>query len=446
MGTKSTHAVSAPIDRLVRPLRLFAEKKIAGAILLAAAAAVAVVWANSPWREHYAEILETHLTVGIGAAAVDKSIHHWINDGLMGIFFFVVGLEIKREVLVGELSSLRQASLPVVAALGGMAAPAAIYIAVNWGGDAIHGWGIPMATDIAFALGVLLLLGSRVPLGLKVFLTALAIVDDIGAIIVIAVFYTDAIALGSLITGGVLVIVSIAANRAGVRNSVFYFIVGTVVWLAFLKSGIHATLAAVLMAMTIPARTSIDGAALVASLERQIVELKRSGLPAGHRLLGTEQQEALQDMEQLLEEANAPLQKLEHNLMPISTFLVMPIFALANAGVTVGHGFADAFTSPIALGVILGLGLGKPLGVLLFSWLAVKIGIADLPARVGWGQILAVGVLAGIGFTMSLFVAGLAFPDPAAIEIAKVGILSASIITGGIGYFALARTVRVSRP
>ena len=433
------HDDNAPIDRLVKPLRGFAHNQLAGALLLGVAAVVAVIWANSPWRDVYADILHTHLRIGLGDVAIDKSLHHWINDGLMGIFFFVVGLEIKREILAGELASLRKATLPVAAAVGGMLVPALLYLAVS-SGDAARGWGIPMATDIAFALGVVLLLGSRVPLGLRVFLTALAIVDDIGAIVVIALFYTDSISIWSLVAGGVLVLVSVAANRAGVRNAVVYFIIGTLAWLAFLKSGIHATLAAVLMAMTIPARTRINGEALLSRMQGLMEQLRAQNLPADNRLLTTAQHNSLQDMEHLLEGANAPLQKLEHALVPISAFVVMPIFALANAGVSLSGDALAAFRDPICYGIILGLFAGKQVGVFGFAWLSVKLGIADLPEGVRWRQIHAVAILSGIGFTMSLFVAGLAFADEAMVEIAKVGILSASLLSGVVGYLLLART------
>jgi len=435
----------APIDRLLKPIHGFAKEQIAGAILLAIAALIAVIWANSPWRDAYAEILHTHLVIGVGDFAIDKSLHHWINDGLMGIFFFVVGLEIKREILAGELSSARKAALPVAAAIGGMLVPAALYAAVSGGGSAARGWGIPMATDIAFALGVVFLLGSRVPLGLRVLLTALAIVDDIGAIVVIAVFYTDSISLWSLLAGGLGVLVSIAANRAGVRNAVAYFVIGTLVWLAFLKSGVHATLAAVLMAMTIPARTCINGEALLARMQELMDGLRAKGLPEGNQLLTTDQHDTLQSMEHVLEHANAPLQKLEHALVPISTFVVMPVFALANAGVSLSGDVLEAFRDPVCYGVILGLVAGKQIGVLSFAWLAVKVGIADLPKGVSWRQVHAVGVLAGIGFTMSLFVATLAFPGEAMVEVAKVGILSASLIAGIGGSLLLWRASHPAR-
>jgi NhaA family Na+:H+ antiporter len=421
---------------------MFAQNKVAGAILLMVATAAALIWANSPWAGTYHEILGTHAHVGVGALDIDKPLLLWINDGLMGLFFFVVGLEIKREILAGELSTARKAALPVAAAIGGMVGPALLYVALNVSGPGASGWGIPMATDIAFALGVLLLVGPRVPIGLKVFLTALAIVDDIGAIVVIAIFYTDTIAVASLLAGAGMIAVSIVANVAGVRSSVFYYVLGAAVWVAFLKSGIHATLAAVLMAMTIPARTRIDGAPLVARLDKLLDKLRRSGLPEGKGLLDNRQHHIIHQMQTTTEHATAPLQDLEHAFMPVVTFLVMPIFALANAGVDLGGGLLDAFREPVCLGIIVGLFVGKQIGIFSASWIAVRVGIADLPRGVGWRHIHAVGILGGIGFTMSLFVASLAFDDPTIHQTAKAGILSASILSAIVGAWLLSRAAR----
>ncbi len=449
MPTESTdHSLlsrrPAPIERWVRPFELFAHNKVAGAFVLMGATVLALVWANSPWADVYASILQSHARVGIGSFAIDKPILLWINDGLMAFFFFVVGLEIKREVLAGELSSLRKATLPIAAAIGGIVAPAAVYLAVNQGGAGARGWGVAMATDIAFALGVLLLLGSRVPTPLKVFLTALAIVDDICAILVIAVFYTDSISLGSLAIGTVLIGVSSLANFVGVRNSLVYFILGTLVWVAFLKSGIHATLAAVLMAMTIPARTRVDGELLVTRTEALMKELKQSGLPSGGRLLTTQQQHTLHNVERIVGHATAPLQELEHTLMPVVTFFVMPVFALANAGLSLGGDMASALFDPICLGIIAGLFIGKQAGIFGCAFIAVRLGIADLPSGVSWRQVHAVSVLAGIGFTMALFVASLAFADPAQQEIAKIGILLASLLSAMVGGTLLSASSRRS--
>lgn len=321
-----------------------------------------------------------------------------------------------------------------------MVVPALVYVIFNYNGEGSHGWGIPMATDIAFALGVLALF--RVPIGLKVFLTALAIVDDIGAIIIIAIFYTDHIALLSLLIGGIFLAFSIIANRAGVRDPIVYFLIGLIVWVAFLKSGVHATLAAVLMALTIPARTVIDGESFTKKTGELLTALKTTGLPQGYGMLSSEQHHILHAMEQIVEDATAPLQELEHALVPYVSFLILPIFALANAGVVLNTNIGEAISHPITLGVIAGLFIGKPLGVIIFSWIAVRSGLAVLPKGVSWMHILAVGILSGIGFTMSLFVTSLAFVRPDFTEVAKFGILIGSIISaiaGGTIIYYLSR-------
>mgnify|MGYP000515673036 CR=1 FL=1 len=430
------------IDRLTRPFHLFAQKKIAGAIVLMAATMAAIVWANSSFAPTYHDLLDGEVSVSILGFEIRKPLLLWINDGLMAIFFFVVGLEIKREILAGELSSLRKAMLPIAGAVGGMLVPALVFALVVGGGEGSNGWGVPMATDIAFALGVLMLLGDRVPLALKVFLTALAIVDDIGAIAIIAIFYTGEIGLVSLGIGMALVGLSIAMNLSGVRNSVAYFIVGTLVWVAFLKSGVHATLASVVMAMTIPARTSIDGKTFLERIEGLTLAFRQAGVPTENRLLDSKQQHLLQSLERSVEQATAPLQQLEHALMPIVTFLVLPVFALANAGLQLSSGVGDALTHPVSLGIVAGLVIGKQLGIFAFAWLAVKLGVASLPAGVTWRQIHAVSILGGVGFTMSLFVAGLAFSEPHLLETARLGILLASLLAAVIGAVALERATR----
>jgi len=428
------------IDRLVMPFQMFAKNKVAGAVMLILATLVALIWANSPWKELYYETLETHAGIHIGSLQIDKTLHEWINHGLMSIFFFVVGLEIKREILAGELSTKRKAALPIVAAIGGMLVPASIYLLLAGGAETIQGWGIPVATDIAFALGILLLFSSRVPIGLKIFLTALAIVDDIGAILVVAVFYTETIVFKSLLIGAVLILTSAFANRLGVRNAVFYFVVGTFVWLAFLRSGVHATLAAVLMAMTIPARTRVDGVGLVNRVEAMLAKLHRKGLPEGFGMLDKSQQKTLTQIGISVSEGTAPLQELERLQVPLVTFLVMPLFALANAGLDLSGSFTETLRDPVALGILAGLLVGKPLGIVAFSVLAVKAGWASLPENVNWTQLTAVSVLGGIGFTMSLFVSGLAFDDQAHQEHAKLAILTASTLAAVAGGVLIMRS------
>ena len=430
----------ALIERIARPFQMFLDHKLAGALLLLGATVAALAWANSPLAQHYHDWLHTQATVGIGSYRLEKPISHWINDGLMGVFFFVVGLEIKREFLAGELAEPRTAALPVFAAVGGAIVPALIYIAVNPAGAAFQGWGIPMATDIAFALGLLALF--PVPIALKVFLAALAIVDDILAILVVAIFYTDDIAAWSLVAGGLFLLVSIGANVAGVRNPIVYAVIGFVVWVAFLKSGVHATLAAVLMAFTIPAKTRIDGAEFVEQTEQLLHRLRQSGLPRGNSLLTGEQHSIVHQMEQITEKATAPLQELEHALMPFVTFLVLPVFALANAGVVIPEDFAGMATSPVALGVVAGLVVGKPLGVIGFCWLAVRLKVADLPGGVSFGQIAAAGLLAGVGFTMALFISTLAWADQSLVETAKMGVLVGSLLSATAAMAVLRWTTR----
>jgi len=377
-----------------------------------------------------------------GAWEVSHTLHHWINDGLMAVFFFLVGLEIKREAMVGELASLRRAALPGAAALGGMVVPALLYAALNAGGQGAAGWGIPMATDIAFALGVLALIGPRVPLSLKVFLTALAIVDDIGAVLVIAVFYTAEIAWGALAAGLVVLGLCALANRLGVRGPLPYVLLGLVAWSCFLASGVHATVAGVLLAMTIPARTRIDADQFLEHAERDLAAFRGARAPGSPLVTNLGQQTALQGLESATEAAQAPLQRIEHDLHAPVAFVIIPLFALANAGVTLGSGFGETLAHPVTLGVILGLVIGKPLGITLFAWLAVRAGLAELPAALSWRAIHAVSWLGGIGFTMSLFVAGLAFPDGALVDESKVGIFAASVAAGLAGWLLVRRVLR----
>ncbi len=432
-------SVAMPIDRVLLPLRLFTAHKLAGAGLLLLATAIAIVWANSPWAETYEHLLHLPARISVGDLTLEKTLHHVINDGLMGVFFFLVGLEIKREVLVGELSTPGQAALPAVAALGGMLVPALLYVAINPEAPLRNGWGIPMATDIAFALGVLAIVGDRVPSRLKVLLTALAIVDDIGAVLVIAIFYTDQIATNLLLVGLLGVAISAGMNLAGVRNWIAYLTVGLLVWLAFLQSGVHATIAALLMAFTIPARTRIDGELLMERLERATKRLRRVGPPQTSGLNTHAQEDALHDLVVIHDSATAPLQRLEHSIIGLVTFVILPVFALANAGVSFSGAGLGTLGEGIALGVAVGLVVGKPLGIVGFSWLAVKAGLCRLPQGVSWAHVTGIGLLGGIGFTMALFVGGLAFAAPADLAAAKLGILTASVIAAVGGLVVLRR-------
>jgi len=434
-----------PIDHILKPVTIFARHKLAGAGLLMLGTAIALIWANSPWQHVYHQLLELELGLHLVSRPFTKSLHHWINDGLMGVFFFVVGLEIKRELLVGELSSPRKAALPAVAAVGGMVVPAAIFIALNHSGPGAAGWGIPMATDIAFALGVLALVGDRVPIGLKVFLTALAIVDDIGAVLVIAIFYTSDLSLVALGVGVVCAAISVGLNLLGTRNPGVYLLVGLVAWLGFLESGVHATVAAILMALTIPARTRIDGGDFVARMSRLMSKIEADA-PIDTMMNTAAQQRLFDEMNETLDLAGAPLQRIEHALHGPVTFVVLPVFALANAGVSLTGDIGASLGSRLALGIMLGLLAGKALGITGFAWLAVKLGLADLPEAVSWKQVVGVATLSGVGFTMALFVAQLAFVDVAQVDAAKLGILAASVAAGLSGFFVVAAATRGKEP
>jgi NhaA family Na+:H+ antiporter len=408
----------------------------AGGIVLLVCAAIAIGWANSPWAESYHALWETPITLAVGTSGARLTLHQVINDGLMAVFFFLVGLEIKREVLVGELASLRHAALPVSAALGGMVVPAVLYTAVNFGGAGSAGWGIPMATDIAFALGVLALLGDRVPSSLRVFLSALAIADDMGAVLVIALFYSGGVVWSALVAAAALLALSALANAAGVRAPWAYALIGAALWVAVLVSGVHATVAGVLLALTIPSRTRIDEGAFLRGARKTLEDFHDARTPESTVLSSHAHQEALYRLEELTEQAQPPLARLEYGLYGVVNFGIMPLFALSNAGVSL-RGASEAIASPEAVGVLLGLVLGKPIGITLAAWLAVKSGLAARP-ETGWRMIHGVAWLGGIGFTMSLFIAGLAFRDSAPLlTSAKLGTFLASVIAGTVGWLLL---------
>ena len=432
-------ASSAPIVQLVRPFQIFAARESAGGFVLSVCTLLAVFLANSPWAALYHNIWHTKFSVGFGDYLFSRDLHFWVNDGLMAIFFFVVGLEIKRELLVGELASPRQAALPIAGALGGVLVPALIYSTINGGGPGAAGWGIPMATDIAFVIGIMALLGDGVPLTLKVFLTALAIVDDIAAVLVIAAFYTASISGGFLICAAVCLLILFVANRLGVRHPLPYALLGILLWYCVLQSGVHATIAGVLLALTIPSRTELNpsqfllhGRAILDHFE-QTVGADKSLLNDGN------QQMAIEALEDACEKVQPPLHLLEHSLHPWVTFLIMPVFALANAGVTFGGSAFEKLPQPVTIGVMLGLLLGKPLGITIASWLAVKLRLATLPSGVSWKQVHAAGWLGGIGFTMSLFIAALALNDDGLLVQAKLGIFAGSLLAAAAGSLLLRR-------
>ena len=431
---------SAPlVDRVLGSFQRFFAAESAGGLVLLACTAIALAWANSPWADAYHHLWETPVAVGAPSAGLTLSLHHWINDGLMAVFFLLVGLEIKREVLVGELASRRTAALPVVAALGGMLVPAAIYGVVNAGGAGAAGWGIPMATDIAFALGILALLGDRVPSGIRIFLAALAIADDLGAVLVIALFYTNALDWMALMGAGAVFLGLLALNAAGARRLSTYLLVGIALWVLLLSSGIHASIAGVLIALAIPARTRISEDEFLARAEASLAEFRAADEPGATVMTNFGHQEALHALERACDAVQAPLQRLEHALHGFVAFFIMPLFALANAGVSLSGSLGDVLRNPVPIGIFLGLVIGKPLGIMLASFVVVRAGAADLPTGVRWRHIHGAGWLAGIGFTMSLFIAGLAFGGSGPLDDAKLGILGASVVAGLVGYLLLRR-------
>ncbi len=427
------------MDTTLSPLARLVRSEVFPGLLLIACALLAIVAANSPWAGPWHDLWHTEIALGIGAHTIAKSAVHWINDGLMVLFFFFVGLEIKHEALDGQLRTLRAAILPVAAALGGMLVPAAVYVAVVLAHDApelTRGWGIPMATDIAFALGVLALLGSRAPPAAKVFLASLAIADDLGAVLVIAMFYTDEISWQHLGFGVVVLAVSYACNRAGVRKTWPYVVLGLTLWALFLGSGVHATIAGVGLALTVPARRALDEREFTRRGRLLLDEFDRVGEP--DPLTNPQQLELVHELQQHAADVQAPLQRMEHALHPLIVHAIVPVFALANAGVDLRDGLTDALTHPAAHGVFLGLLLGKPGGVLLAVWLARRAFRSQLPPQTTWRHMHGLAWLAGIGFTMSLFVDGLAFAAlPQAFAASKVAILVASAVAGVIGFTIL---------
>lgn len=429
------------LARVLSPMQHFIHSETSGGLTLIGATVLALLLANSPLRAAYEAVLGVHIAFSVGSFALDESVLHWINDGLMALFFFVVGLELKREALVGELSNPRQAILPLLAAVGGVVVPALIFTALNWGRAGAAGWGIPMATDIAFALGILALLGDKVPWPLKIFLTAVAVIDDLIAVLVIAVFYTSEIHLLALGVGVAALLVLAGLNAVGIRAAAAYGLIALVVWLAFLESGIHATIAGVLVALTIPARSRIEWPRFL-SRARSLLEACEP-TSTGERMLTDErQQSAVRELEELSESVQTPLQRLEHGLHPWVAFAIVPIFALANAGVAISLAGIGGESLWVILGVVLGLVIGKPVGLLLASWLVVRSGLASLPAGVQWRHMVGVGFLAGLGFTMSLFIDTLAFERQDLLEAAKLGILIASLIAGLLGYAVLTWATR----
>ncbi len=424
-------ASDRPLARLVaRPVREFLRVEAAGSLLLLLAAAVALVWANSPWASSYDSLWHTHLVLDVGPLHLDESLQHWVNDALMVVFFFVVGLEIKYELVNGDLRDPRTAALPIIAAVGGMAVPAGLYLALNPpGSDGSAGWGIPMATDIAFAVGVLGILGRRIPSAARLFLLTLAIVDDIGAILVIAVFYTSDLSFGWLAIAIGLLAAMAVAKALRIWTIVLYVVLGIGVWFALLESGVHATLAGVAIGLLAPA----------APLLKEEVARSYATDALQDRHLDADE---LARMRFLMKESVSVVERLQSTLHPVSAYVVLPVFALANAGVELGA-IGKVFTEPVGLGIILGLVLGKPLGIFLASFAAVRLGLGRLPDDTTWPMVLGLGAVGGIGFTVSIFIAGLSFPGADLLtEEAKIAILLASLLAAVVGVLVLLASTR----
>ncbi|MDF1830780.1 MAG: Na+/H+ antiporter NhaA [Porticoccaceae bacterium] len=422
-------------DKILTPFEEFIHRQTTSSMLLMGTAAVALIIANGPWAAAYAHIMHAPVGISIGSWSLNMSLHHWINDGLMAMFFFIVGLELKREVLVGELADLRNAALPIGAAIGGMVVPAMVYFLFNPDGEAALGWGIPMATDIAFAIGALALLASRVPKALITFLVALAIVDDLGAVLVIAVFYTDSIALGPLFVAIGLFALMLAFNLVGIRKPLPYFIVSLVFWYAVLLSGVHATLAGVLGALCVPTNPKYEPERFSILVKGLMKRFDKSYQTGEGILVNDDLRAVVQSLENGVQSVQAPLQRLEHAWhMPVA-YIVIPIFALANAGIPLEiASMGETLNHQVFIGVSLGLILGKFIGITGVSWLMLKLGLAVLPKDTRFTQIAGVSLLAGIGFTMSIFVAQLGFNGrDDLLLIAKTAILLTSLIAGVAG-------------
>jgi len=432
-------------DRVTAPVRRLLSSQSASGLVLILCAVVAFAWANSPWAAAYFDMQHLHTALIFGGFHLELSLAHFVNDALMAIFFFVVGLEIKREFLVGELAGLRRAALPIAGAIGGMAAPALIYVALNFGEPTIRGWGVPMATDIAFAVGVLALIGDRVPLGLKVFLLALAIVDDLGAVLVIALFYTESVNTTALLLSLGAWALAVLYGRFGHARAGVFLVIGAVCWYFMLESGVHATIAGVLMALAVP----LGGKLPPRDLEAEVREMM---LPSSGGV-----DVKVERISYLVDRVQSPLMAFEHNLSPWVAFVIMPVFAIFNAGVALGGGHGagaevagDAAETALiglpTIGAFFGLLIGKPLGIALCTWIAVTTGLASFPRGGNWMGIIGIGCLGGIGFTMALFVANLAFGTSVELDQAKLGVLSASVVSALLGFALLARAFADAPP
>ncbi|NNK14903.1 MAG: Na+/H+ antiporter NhaA [Desulfofustis sp.] len=426
-----------------KPFQWFFSKEVSGSTLLLLAAFSAAILANSRYHELYGHLLHLHISFSFGTFHYSSSLQHFINDGLMALFFFTVGLEIKREILVGELATPKMALLPIVAAVGGMIIPGLIYVVFNYGTPGITGWGIPVATDIAFSLGVIAILGRNLPIGLRIFLSTFAIADDLGAVIIIAVFYTKSISINFLVAAIVCALILFVANLLYVRLIAFYVIMGVVTWACVLGSGVHATIAGVVVAMLVPARGKYDMVRFI-SVVRHIINKMHANREIDGQwfsiFIKPEHLNNVQELETACHDVATPLQRMEHALLPSVIFGILPLFAFFNAGLSFEDmPMTNAVLNPVTLGCFVGLLIGKPIGIGLASYLAVRLGIATLPINVKWNHIIGAGMLGGIGFTMSLFIGGLSFTDPYLLNCSKLGVFSGSILSAlaGLAFLGL---------
>lgn len=420
-----------------KPYQWFFNKEVSGSVLLLLAAVSAAFLANSRFHQIYEHLLHLNISFSFGTFAYSSSLQHFINDGLMALFFFTVGLEIKREILVGELATKKVALLPIFAAAGGMLVPGLIYVAFNYGKPGIAGWGIPVATDIAFSLGVIAILGRKLPIGLRIFLSTFAIADDLGAVIVIAVFYTKSIAMNFLAASIICTLILFVANVLYVRLIAFYVVMGFITWVCVLGSGVHATIAGVVVAMLVPARGKYDLVRFISVVRYIIDKMHTNREIDGHWFsifIKSEHLNSVQELETACHDVATPLQRMEHALLPSVVFVILPLFAFFNAGLSFQNmPVTAAVFNPVALGCFIGLFVGKPIGISLASYLAVRLGVATLPINVRWNHIAGAGMLGGIGFTMSLFISGLSFFDPYLLNCSKLGVFSGSILSALAG-------------
>lgn len=425
------------LEKITRRYQEFSETGALSSLMLLLAAVVAVVWANSPAADYYFELWGAPFEIILSDFKLEEPLLLWVNDGLMAIFFFYVGLEIKREIMVGELSAPGQAVLPIIAAAGGAILPAVLFAILSGGGPGSEAWGVPMATDIAFSLGLLMLLGDRVPASIKIFLTALAIVDDLVAVLVIAIFYSEDVQLGMLGWAGGVYAVIWLFNLLNVRRGRVYFALAGVMWYFFLKSGVHPTVAGILAALAIPVNTQLMMKNFVSRTREALIQFRDENSNTLKQFLTNDQLNAIDDIDENIDKVQPPLQRLENNLDWTVYYVIMPLFALANAGVALEAPGGGSVVGDLTFYVAISLVLGKVLGITLFSWLGVKLRLADLPRHTNWINMIGVGLLGGVGFTMSLFISGLAFDDLLLLSQTKIGILAGSLVAGVAGLLVL---------